>query len=120
MLEQLRKCVAVAPFSHVIQKLSKQLSLRVFAGLPADSICHSGGNHYQFDLRLGCGPFLYAERTVADQPSRPVISRTNSNGFMSAATVGNLLNSAYSGGQKKPNLRRSGFFILTLRQASSG
>ena len=54
MLEELRKRLTVAPFSNVIKKLGKQLSLRVFAGLPADSICHSGDNHHKIDLRLGC------------------------------------------------------------------
>jgi hypothetical protein len=95
MFEQLRECVAVAPFGNVVQKLGKQLSLWVLAGLPADSICHSGGNHYKFDLKLGCGYILYAARTVADQPSRPVISRMNSSGLMTAATTGILLNCAH-------------------------
>ncbi len=101
MLEQLRKCVAIAPFGNVVQKLSKQLSLRVLAGLPADSICHSGGNHYKFDLKLGCDYFMYVARTSVDQPSRPVISRANSNGLMNAATIGILLNFAHTSDQKK-------------------
>ncbi|MGB5214007.1 MAG: hypothetical protein WBN88_10235 [Anderseniella sp.] len=80
MLEKLRKCLAVAPFGNVIQKLSKQLSLGVFAGFPADYIYHSGGNHNKVSLRLGCGYLNYAEYAVADQPSRPVSSGTDSYG----------------------------------------
>ena len=74
MLEELRECVAIAPLGDVVQKLSKQLSLRVFAGLPADSICHSGGNQHKLTfpkwnavslmLTPLCAPIKFLGRAV--------------------------------------------------------